>query len=126
MNHPEVVGFLYRQSNVLMKGFFCTKLIGWHEWGNDEFKVIGATNGTTDDFVPFSVPENLMFSDQLHLVNADEIKINDIKFCAVGKYIRDNKKTLNICDEYTKDSNMKHLRIAAFPTILPLIRGLSV
>ena len=126
LNHPEVIGFMYRQSNDLMKGFFCTKVIDWHESGNDEFKVIAAINGTTDDFVPFSVPENLLFSDQLHLVNADEIKTNDIKSCAISKYIRDNKKTLNICDEYTKDPNLKHLRIAAFPTILPLIRGLPV
>ena len=38
------------------------------------------------------------------------------------KYIKDNKKTLNIPDTYTSGS----MKLATFPTVLPLVKGYRI
>ena len=87
LNHPEIVGFIYRQNDDLMKAFFCTKVIDWHETNTDEFKVIAAINGTTEEYTPISVPETILFSDQIHLVNNEDVTLKDIKTCVIHKSI---------------------------------------
>ena len=109
-----------------MKAYFCTKVIDWHETNTDDFKTIAAMNSTTDEYTPFSVPECVFFSDQLHLINFEKSILKEVKTCSVHKYIKENKQTLNITDKYTSDPIIKTLRPASFPTILPLVKGIFV
>ena len=78
LNHPDIVGFTYKQGNNLMKVFFCTKVVDWHSTNSDDFKTISAINGTTDNYTPFSVSEHLLFSDQVHFMKIDEILVNNV------------------------------------------------
>ena len=77
LNHPDIIGFIYKQGNNLMKAFLCTKVVDWHSASTDDFKTIAAINGTTDNYTLFSVPENLLFSDQVHLMKIDERLVNN-------------------------------------------------
>ena len=119
LNHPDIIGFIYKHGNNLLKAFLCTKVVDWHEAGTDNFKSIAAINGTTDNFTPFSVPENILFSDQDFLMKLDERLVNNVHTCSVTKYIKDNKRSLNLPDEYETGS----MKLATFPAVLPLVKG---
>ena len=117
LNHHDIIGFIYRQGNNIMKAFICTKVVDWHAANTDEFKIIADINGTTDNFTPFSVLECLLFSDQVHLLKIEERLVENVHTCSIAKFIKENKKKLNIPDMYFSCST----KLATFPTILPLI-----
>ena len=56
----------------------------------DDFKNIAPINETTDKYTSFSVPEHLLFSDQVHLMKIDERLVNNVHTCSITKYIKDN------------------------------------
>ena len=123
LNHPGIVGFIIKQGDHLRKAFFCTKIIDWAATNTDQFKTIAYINGTTDEFTPFSIPECDLLSDQIHLISSQDKLVQGTKTCSIHKYVRDNKKTLNIPSSFFADDIIKSLKLASFPTILPLIKG---
>ena len=122
LNHPDILGFIYLQGNIVMKAFMCIKVVDWHEANTDDFKSIAAINGTSDNFTPFSVPECILFSDQVHLLKIDERLVENAHTCSITKYIKENKKKLNLPDTFHSCST----KLATFPTVLPLIKGYSI
>ena len=124
LNHPGIVGFIIKQGDHLRKAFFCTKIIDWAMTNTDQFKTIACINGTAGEFTPFSVPEHILFSDQIHLISSEDKLVQGTKTCSIYKYVKDNKKTLNIPSFYFADDMIKSLKLASFPTILPLIKGI--
>jgi hypothetical protein len=61
LNHPQVIGFVYFNEGSVTKAFLPKRII---DWGSSR-KIIAAVSGSPDDFVPFSVTESDLCSNNL-------------------------------------------------------------
>ena len=70
-------------------------------------------------------PDDVVTGDNLFILEPTKLH-KSVKTTAIGKYIKDNRKKLEgIPKIASTDAKAKNLRIAAFPVILPLVKGLT-
>ena len=121
LNHPQVIGFVYFNEGSVVKAFLPKRIIDWSS--ND--RVIAAVSGSPSDFVPFSVRETDLCGNNLFL--CDLVKFDDkVKPKAVGQYFKHKRKQIAVVPECAStDSKSKNLHVVSFPSILPLVKGLS-
>ena len=62
-NHPEIESFAYVYKDTLTKAFLTTKIIDFKMSKGNQVVVV---DGNFSEFVPFTVIENLLFSNSLH------------------------------------------------------------
>ena len=121
LNHPQVIGFVYFNEGSVTKAFLPKRIIDW----TSSRKIIAAVSGSPDDFVPFSVTESDLCSNNLFL--CDLVKFDEkVKSKAVGQYFKHKRKQLEVVPECAStDAKAKNLHVISFPSILPLVKGFS-
>ena len=88
-------------------------------------KVIVAVSGDSSDYSPFSVPEADLFSDTLYFTDRSSLN-KRTSVVSVGKYLKNNAKDLpNPPSDFNTDAKIKKLKVASFPLILPIVKGLE-
>ena len=59
LNHPDVIGFVYLNDDIITKAFLPKKVINFKATKDANKKVIVAVSGDTEEYTPFCVPEKL-------------------------------------------------------------------
>ena len=59
LNHPDVLGFVYLNDDVITKSFLPKKVVNF----KTKSKVVVAVSGDTKEYTPFCVDGNRLFSD---------------------------------------------------------------
>ena len=123
LNHPDVTGFVYIHEDEITKAFFPTKVVDFKAKDTSKRKSIAAVTGTPGEYSPFSVQENVLFSDNLHLSDSKKFS-KEVSRLNVSSWLKENasKLTNGLPDEFT-DKKIKNIQIIAFPAILPMIKG---
>ena len=120
-SHPQVIGFVYLYEGSITKAFLPKQVIDWTT--ND--KTVVAVSGTPEDYVPFSVPEKVLTGNNLFICESVDF-FEDVQTVSASKYFKDNRKKLESIPECAStDEKTKNLIAVAFPTVLPLVKGLS-
>ena len=90
LHHPQVIGFYYITQLTVMKAFFQKKIINWNTSDPEDLKVIAVVSGTTSEFTPFTVPESVLFGDQIHLGESPRLH-KKVPISQVSKYVKENR-----------------------------------
>ena len=123
LNHPDVIGFVYLNENIVTKAFLPKKVINFKTSDPSKKKIIVAVSGDTDEFTPFSIPEQDLFSDTLHFSDSTKLE-KETPSISIAKFLKDNADLLSeLPSEFDSESKVKKLKAVAFPLILPLVRG---
>ena len=126
LNHPDVIGFVYLNENIITKAFLAKKVVNFKTTDPNKKKRIVAVSGDTDEFTPFSVSERDIFSDSLHFTDCTQLEKNTPSI-SVAKFVKENEKNIpSLPNEFDTDSKLKKLKVVAFPIILPLVKGYDV
>ena len=123
LNHPDVTGFVYIHDDEITKAFFPTKVVDFKAKDTNKRKTIAAVTGSPGEYSPFSVQENVLLSDNLHLSDSKKFSARVSKL-NIGSWLKDNqsKLTISLPDEFT-EKKMKNVQVIAFPVILPMVKG---
>ena len=114
-------GFVFILDRILTKAYLPRKTIDWRS--NRTY--IAAVSGSPQDHTPFLAPDDVVTGDNLFLLEPTKLH-KSVKTAAVGKYLKENRKKLEGLPEIAStDAKAKNLRIAAFPVILPMVKGLE-
>ena len=124
LNHPDVRGYIYVHDRIVTKAMLPKKVVKYDTKDEEDHysKVIVATSGTVEDYVPFYAPENAVLSDNHHLEVSPK-QHNDVKTCSFAKYAKEHKQKLNMPTNLLGDKYIKNLHILAFLVVLPLLRS---
>ena len=122
LNHPDVVGFIYLNEDVITKAYLPKKMINF----KTNTKVIVAVSGDSEEYTPFSVQVKALLSDSLHLTDFNNFT-DGTAIIPIGKHLKDNAADLpDLPNEFSTAVKINKLRIIAFPLIIPLIKGLNI
>ena len=80
LNHPDVIGFIYLNDDVITKAFLPKKMVNF----KSNTKVIIAVSGDTEDFNAISVHNKALFGDSLHLTDFKNFTVESATI-SVGK-----------------------------------------
>ena len=90
LNHPDVTGFVYIHDNEITKAFFPTKVVGFKAKDTHKRKTISAVTGSPEEYSPFSVQENVLLSNNLHLSDSKKLS-SKVSKLNVGSWLKDTK-----------------------------------
>ena len=93
LNHPDVIGFVYLNDNIVTKAFLPKKVINFKTSDPSKKKIIVAVSGDTDEFTPFSIPEQDLFSDTLHFSDSTKLE-KGTPSISIAKFLKDNEDML--------------------------------
>ena len=125
LNHPDVTGFVYIHDDEITKAFFPTKVIDFKAKELAKRKTIAAVTGSPTEYSPFSVPENVLLSDNLHISDSKKFS-SSVPRLNIGSWLKDNqsKLSIGIPEEFT-EKKVKNVQVISFPVILPMVKGLD-
>ena len=95
LNHPDVIGFVYLNENNVTKAFLPKKHVNFTAATSDKSNIIVAVSGEPEEYTPFSVPEDHLFSDCYHLIDCNNPNKNTPSI-SVSKFIKDNEDELKL------------------------------
>ena len=122
LNHPDVIGFVYINDDVITKAFLPKKMVNF----KTNTKIFIAVSGDTEDFAAISAQDKILLSDSLHLTDFKNFAI-DSATISIGKHVKDNEKKLpSLPNEFSTAAKIKALRIIAFPLIIPIVKGYDI
>ena len=122
LNHPDVIGFIYLNDDVITKAFLPKKMVNF----KSNTKVIIAVSGDTEDFTAISVHDKALFGDSLHLTDFKNFTVESATI-SVGKHLKENADDLpNLPNEFSTATKIQKLKIIAFPIIIPLVKGYEI
>ena len=103
LNHPDVLGFVYLNDDVITKAFLPKKVVNF----KTKSKVIVAVSGDTEEYTPFSVHESQLVSDSLHLTDFNNFTAG-AAIISVGKHLKDNAADLPaLPNVFSSDAKVK-------------------
>ena len=95
LNHPDVTGFVYIHDDEITKAFFPTKVIDFKAKDATKRKTIAAITGSPNEYSPFSVQENDLLSDNLHISDSKKFSAT-VPRLNIGSWLKDNLNKLEI------------------------------
>ena len=123
LNHPDVIGYVYLYEDNVRKAFLVNKVVNFKASDPSKRNAMIAVSGNPENYIPFSVPEIDLLSDTLHITDCMTLN-KKTPLIGVGKYIKENEKEIQgLPKDFDTDAKIKKLKVVAFPTILPIIKG---
>ena len=123
LNHPDVIGYVYLYEDNVRKAFLVNKVVNFKASDPSKRNAMIAVSGDPENYIPFSVPEIDLLSDTLHITDCMTLN-KKTPSIGVGKYIKENEKEIQgLPKDFDTDAKIKKLKVVAFPTILPIIKG---
>ena len=114
LNHPAVQGFIFISDETITKAFFLKRVTDW----KTNKSVIAAVTGSPDVFMPFSISEEMLGSDNLFLAEPPQLH-KLVETISAHKFIKENKKTSteapSVCQYRTKTETMPLHRFPRHP-----------
>ena len=122
LNHPDVVGFIYLNKDIITKAFLPKKMINF----KTNTKIMVAVGGDSEEYTPFSVQVKALLSNSLHLTDFNNFT-DGSAIVPIGKHLKDNAADLpGLPNKFSTAVKINKLCIIAFPLVIPIIKGLNI
>ena len=73
VNHPDAIGFVYLQNNIITEAYLPEKVVNFTTSSSEKWKMIVAFSGNTDDCRFIHVPQSILLSNTLYLIDSSTL-----------------------------------------------------
>ena len=108
LNHPDVIGFVYLHDDNITEYFLPKKVVNFAASFPEKRKTIVAVSGDTDDYNFISVPESVLLSDTLHLLDFSTLnKKTHVE--SIASFSKESKDELpDLPDEFNTEAKLEN------------------